>query len=90
LLELQSYRHRRSVGGCVALDDRQFVRPGAELAKDWKLEREPFPLETSRHGVFPIGDLRAISVKRVASAVGEGSMAVQFIHEILKTYPSGR
>ena len=75
------------VDGCVTLDDRRFVRTGAELGKDWKLERAPFPLETSQPGVFAVGDVRANSVKRVASAVGEGSMAIQFIHEVLKTYP---
>jgi thioredoxin reductase (NADPH) len=74
---------------CVSLDDRRFVRTGAEITGDWKLERAPFPLETSQPGVFAVGDVRANSVKRVASAVGEGSMAVQFIHEVLKTYPSG-
>ncbi len=46
--------------------------------------REPFHLETSRRGVFAAGDVRADSVKRVASAVGEGSMAIQFVHEYLK------
>ena len=46
--------------------------------------RQPFLLETSRPGVFAAGDVRAGSVKRVASAVGEGSMAVQFVHEYLK------
>jgi len=46
--------------------------------------REPFLLETSRRGVFAAGDVRASSVKRVASAVGEGSMAIQFVHEYLK------
>ena len=75
--------------GRVLLDDRRFVRTGSELASVWNLDRAPFPLETSRPGVFAVGDVRANSVKRVASAVGEGSMAVQFIHEVLKTYPSG-
>ena len=51
---------------------------------DGMSRREPFLLETSRPGVFAAGDVRASSVKRVASAVGEGSMAVQFVHEYLK------
>jgi thioredoxin reductase (NADPH) len=50
----------------------------------WKLKRQPFLLETSRPGVFAAGDVRSGSVKRVASAVGEGSMSVQFVHEFLK------
>ena len=60
--------------------------PGQTLAGSphWKLKRPPFLLETSRPGVFAAGDVRAGSVKRVASAVGEGSMAVQFVHEFLK------
>ena len=63
-----------------------FVRTGQALASSphWKLKRPPFLLETSRPGVFAAGDVRAGSVKRVASAVGEGSMAVQFVHEFLK------
>ena len=56
-------------GGAVALLDRA---------------RQPFLLETSRPGVFAAGDVRSGSVKRVASAVGEGAMAVQFVHECLK------
>jgi thioredoxin reductase (NADPH) len=50
----------------------------------WTLKRRPFLLETSRPGVFAAGDVRSGSVKRVASAVGEGSMSVQFVHEFLK------
>ncbi|MDQ2746601.1 MAG: thioredoxin reductase, partial [Acidobacteriota bacterium] len=50
----------------------------------WKLKRSPFYLETSRAGIFAAGDVRFDSVKRVASAVGEGSMTVQFVHEYLK------
>ena len=70
----------------VERDERQFVRTGQTLASSphWKLKRPPFLLETSRPGVFAAGDVRAGSVKRVASAVGEGSMAVQFVHEFLK------
>ena len=71
------------LGGCFAMDDKQFIRTGADLGADWSLRRPPFPLETSRPGVFAVGDIRAGSVKRVASAVGEGSMAVQFVHKML-------
>ena len=70
----------------VERDERDFVRTGQTLASSphWRLKRPPFLLETSRPGVFAAGDVRAGSVKRVASAVGEGSMAVQFVHEYLK------
>ena len=69
--------------GCFKLDEKQFIRTGAELGDNWSMRRPPFPLETSRAGVFAVGDIRAGSVKRVASAVGEGSMAVQFVHQVL-------
>ena len=70
----------------IERDENQFVRTGAALAGSphWKIKRPPFLLETSRPGVFAAGDVRSGSVKRVASAVGEGSMAVQFVHEYLK------
>jgi len=69
--------------GCLALDDRKFVRTGADLGPDWPLPRAPHMLETSLPGVFAVGDIRSGSIKRVASAVGEGSMAVQFVHKVL-------
>jgi thioredoxin reductase (NADPH) len=69
--------------GCLALDNKQFIKTGAELGFDCLLRRGPYLLETSRPGVFTVGDIRAGSVKRVASAVGEGSMAVQFVHKVL-------
>jgi len=69
---------------CVLLDPQRFVRTGAEVGLAWKLTRAPFPLETSLPGVFAVGDVRSGSVKRVASSVGEGSMAVQFIHQVLR------
>ena len=71
----------------VQRDAKGFVRTGPELAQTghWSARRPPFLLETSRPGVFAAGDVRCGSVKRVASAVGEGSMAVQFVHEYLKT-----
>ena len=71
------------LGGCLALDNKQFIKTGTDLGLDWPLRRAPYLLETSRPGVFAVGDVRAGSVKRVASAVGEGSMAVQFVHKVL-------
>lgn len=70
----------------IEKDEKDFVRTGIALADspDWTLKRQPFLLETSRPGVFAAGDVRSGSVKRVASAVGEGSMSVQFVHEFLK------
>ncbi|PYK81587.1 MAG: thioredoxin reductase [Verrucomicrobia bacterium] len=71
----------------IEKDEKHFVRTGIELgdSRQWTLKRQPFLLETSRPGVFAAGDVRSGSVKRVASAVGEGSMVVQFVHEYLKT-----
>jgi thioredoxin reductase (NADPH) len=70
--------------GVVARDERGFILAGRDaLANGWPLEREPYVLETSVPGVFVAGDVRARSIKRVASAVGEGSMAVSLIHEYL-------
>ena len=70
----------------IERDTKGFVRTGAALAQSphWTSRRQPFLLETSRPGVFAAGDVRCDSVKRVASAVGEGAMAVQFVHEYLK------
>ena len=70
----------------IERDGKGFVRTGADLARSphWKSARQPFLLETSRPGIFAAGDVRSGSVKRVASAVGEGAMAVQFVHECLK------
>jgi len=70
----------------IERDAKQFVRTGYELAQSrhWTARRQPFLLETSRAGVLAAGDVRSGSVKRVASAVGEGAMAVQFVHELLK------
>jgi thioredoxin reductase (NADPH) len=70
----------------IERDAKGFVQTGPALAKSphWTARRQPFLLETSRPGVFAAGDVRSGSVKRVASAVGEGAMAVQFVHEYLK------
>lgn len=71
------------LGDCVLLDEKGFVCCGPAVADDWALERPAELLETSQPGVFAVGDVRANSVKRVASAVGEGSIAVQFLHRVL-------
>jgi thioredoxin reductase (NADPH) len=70
----------------IERDAKGFVLTGPALAASphWPARRQPFLLETSRPGVFAAGDVRSGSVKRVASAVGEGAMAVQFVHEYLK------
>ena len=76
--------------GTIALDERGFVPTGRTLdrsaldSQTWNgLSREPFMLESSQPGIFAVGDVRSGSVKRVASAVGEGSMAVRFVHQYL-------
>ena len=70
--------------GVVARDERGFILAGPEVREHgWPLRRDPYVLETSVPGVFVAGDVRARSIKRVASAVGEGSMAVSLIHEYL-------
>jgi thioredoxin reductase (NADPH) len=70
----------------IERDGRGFILTGPALAKSphWSARRQPFLLETSRPGVFAAGDVRSGSTKRVASAVGEGAMAVQLVHEYLK------
>ena len=78
------------LNGCIALDDKGFIKTGSDLTAEdlkafgWPLTRQPYLLETSRPGVFAVGDVRARNVKRVASAVGEGSIAVSFVHELLQ------
>ncbi len=78
------------LGDLVARDERGFVLAGPDLAPDggrpagWTLERAPYHLETSVPGVFVAGDVRAESAKRVASAVGEGAMAVMLVHRYLE------
>ena len=73
----------------IALDDQGFVLTGPDLRpehlKDWPLDRDPFLLETNVPGIFAAGDVRHDSVKRVASAVGEGSVSVHFVHRHLAT-----
>ena len=72
------------LAGVVARDERGFILAGLDAKHDgWPLSRDPFPLETSVPGVLVAGDVRARSIKRVASAVGEGSMAVALVHQYL-------
>jgi thioredoxin reductase (NADPH) len=77
------------LNGCVALDSKGFIKTGPDLSRDdlttarWPLERSPYLLETSLPGVFAVGDVRGGNVKRVASAVGEGSIAISFVHRTL-------
>jgi thioredoxin reductase (NADPH) len=79
----------RWLNGCLVLDDNGFIRTGPDLSQDdltavrWPLARSPYFLETSMPAVFAVGDVRAGNLKRVASAVGEGSNAVAFVHRVL-------
>ena len=85
--------HTGWVGTAIARDDRGFILSGPDVlgpeaeGARWPLERDPYLLETSLPGVFVAGDVRHQSVKRVASAVGDGSMAVQFVHQYLGELP---
>jgi thioredoxin reductase (NADPH) len=77
------------LNGCLALDRAGFIKTGRDISHEdlaeakWPLARPPYLLETSLPGVFAVGDVRAGNVKRVASAVGEGSIAVSFVHQVL-------
>ncbi len=77
------------LAGCVALDEKGFVKTGPDISREerdavkWPRARAPFLLETSLPGVFAVGDARMSNVKRVASAVGEGSICVQLVHRVL-------
>ncbi len=79
----------RWLGACLALDAKGFIKTGPDLSPEdlatarWPLARPPHLLETSLPGVFAIGDVRAGSLKRVASAVGEGSIAIAAVHQVL-------
>ncbi len=78
---------------CVSLDAKGFIKTGPDLTHDdltearWPLERAPYLLETSLPGVFAVGDVRCGNIKRVASAVGEGSIAISFVHRVLAEMP---
>jgi thioredoxin reductase (NADPH) len=75
---------------CVVLDAREFIKTGPDLSPEdlhaahWPLARAPHLLETSLPGVFAVGDVRSGNVKRVASAVGEGSIAIALVHQVLR------
>ena len=76
------------LSGCVSLDRKGFVLTGRDLEGitppiPWSLSRPPYMLETSLPGVFVVGDARSGNVKRVASAVGEGSIVVSLVHQVL-------
>jgi thioredoxin reductase (NADPH) len=85
--------HTEWVAGIVERDAQGFILTGPALVRGgrrprgWALDRDPFLLETSVAGIFACGDVRSGPVKRVASAVGEGSMAVQFVHQYLSRVP---
>jgi thioredoxin reductase (NADPH) len=85
--------HTDWVADVLERDPQGFIMTGADLVRDgrrpkgWNLDRDPFLLETSVPGIFAAGDVRQRSVKRVASAVGEGAMAVQFVHQYLSRVP---
>jgi thioredoxin reductase (NADPH) len=78
------------LNGCLALDSKGFIKTGPDLLSEnqssvnWPIMRQPYLLETSSPGVFAVGDVRGGSIKRVASAVGEGSIAISFVHEVLQ------
>jgi thioredoxin reductase (NADPH) len=79
----------RWLDGCVLTDEKGFIKTGRDLQPEelvnakWPLSRPPFLLETSLPGVFAVGDARCGNMKRVASAVGEGSAAINMIHQVL-------
>jgi thioredoxin reductase (NADPH) len=80
----------RWLDGCVALDAKGFIKTGADLTPEdlsaarWPLTRPPYLLETSLPRIFAVGDVRSGSIKRVASAVGEGSIAMSFVYHVLQ------
>jgi len=80
--------HSSFLAGTVAMNDHGFIFTGADVkvyTNTWRLERDPYPLETSVPGIFAAGDVRQGAVRRVASAVGEGSVSVSMIHRYLDT-----
>jgi len=76
--------------GCLALDTKGFIKICPDLSAEnlgafrWPLARQPYLLETSLPGIFAVGDVRGGSIKCVASAVGEGSIAISFVHQVLQ------
>ena len=85
-----AHPNTRWLDGCIALDDKGFIKTDIDLstenlnARGWPLTRQPYLLETSLLGIFSVGDVRGGSIKRVASAVGEGSIAISFVHQVLQ------
>jgi len=83
--------HTDMLGGLVERDPEGFILTGRDIIRNgrrpgsWRLDRDPFPMETSVPGIFAAGDVRHQSIKRVASAVGEGAVTVALIHQYLKT-----
>ena len=77
------------IAGCLTLDAKGFIKTGPDLTPQdlqnagWPLSRAPYLLETSLPGVFAVGDVRSGNVKRVASAVGEGSISISLVHKVL-------
>ena len=80
----------RWLNGCIALDAKGFINTGPDISSEnlsasgWPLTRQPYLLETSLPNVFAVGDVRGGNIKRVASAVGEGSIAISFVHKVLQ------
>jgi thioredoxin reductase (NADPH) len=80
----------RWLGGCLQLDTKGFIKTGPNLlpenliAAGWILAIQPYLFETCLPGIYAVGDIREGSVKRVASAVGEGSIAISFVHQVLQ------
>ena len=80
------------LAGCLALNEKGFVKTGADLAPtdlttaQWSLTRGPYLLEASLPGVFAVGDVRSGNVKRLAAAVGEGSIAISMVHKVLQEW----
>ena len=93
---MKSQNARRScadwIGAEIIRNDKGFIETGRDAKsydafnKIWKLDRDPYLLETSAHGIFAAGDVRANAMNRVASAVGEGSMAISFVHKYLAEF----
>jgi thioredoxin reductase (NADPH) len=74
----------------LVLNEKGFIKTGPDLSPEdlsaaaWPLARPPYLLETSRPGIFAVGDVRGGNIKRVAAAVGEGSIAIAFVHQVLQ------
>jgi thioredoxin reductase (NADPH) len=80
--------HSDFIKGLVAVNEKGFILTGTDLPTDpkvWPLERDPYLMETSVPGIFAAGDVRHGSLRRVASAVGQGSVCISFVHQYLAT-----